>query len=53
MLAAHVALELWAGHLSSAYPGHYGDNDNVCYALIHRTGVGCVAEFLMKKAFAS
>eukprot|EP00438_Fugacium_kawagutii_P011446 Skav223456 [mRNA] locus=scaffold184:128814:130232:- [translate_table: standard] len=49
LLATCVALEVWSPSLSSAYPIHYGDNDSVRYALIRGTGVGIVAETLMRR----
>ena len=48
LLAACVALELWAPHLSSSYPVHYGDNDSVRFALIRGVAQGIVAENIMQ-----
>ena len=48
LLAACVALELWAPYLSSSYPVHYGDNDSVRFALIRGVAQGVVAETIMQ-----
>ena len=48
LLAACIALSLWAGTLASSYPVHYGDNDGVRYTLIRGSAVGPVAQAIVR-----
>ena len=49
LLACCVAMDMWGDILASAYPVLYGDNDSVRSALIRGTGLGLVAEVIMKQ----
>ena len=42
-------MDLWGDVLASAYPVLYGDNDSVRFALIRGTGLGLIAEIIMKQ----
>ena len=49
LLACCIAMDMWGDVLASAYPVLYGDNDSVRFALIRGTGLGLVAEVIMKQ----
>ena len=48
LLAACMAMEMWALLLASSYPVHYGDNDSVRFALIRGVAQGAIAESIMQ-----
>jgi len=49
LLACCLAMDLWGDVLASAYPVLYGDSDSVRFALIRGTGLGLIAEVIMKQ----
>ena len=49
LLACCVAMDMWGDVLASTNPVLYGDNDSVRSALIRGTGLGLVAEIIMKQ----
>ena len=49
LLACCIAMDVWGNVLASTYPVLYGDNDSVRFASIRGTGLGLVAEVIMKQ----